>query len=396
MKKILLIEKNEDIRSNLAQVLELVNYEVFTAGDGVNGADLALRETPDMIICGSFLPLLEGYGLLQKIQNNPSTQNSRIIFFTPKSENGFSHNDGHFNGNGHSNGHSNGYSNGHSNGHSNGDILSHQQNGHSNGISHSDMNGHQSVEASDLSKILEKIELPDNIINGIKSNAIDAIKEEVQAPIMEIKGVVDIFDLLLKDRDVNYYKKKQVIFSEGNCSRNLYFIKKGKVKTYQTNDYGKQLVVDLYAENDFIGYIPLLENTNYTEAAEALEETELLVIPRGEFNNLLKNNPEIMRLFMNLLTKSVCEKKNQMIGLAYNSLRKKVAEALVIIYTKYKADQYANFAIDISRDNLAAIAGTATESLIRTLTEFKSEKLIDIENNCIKILNKTKLESLSN
>ena len=154
--------------------------------------------------------------------------------------------------------------------------------------------------------------------------------------------------ILYQQMVINYYKKKQVIFSEGNCSRNLYFIKKGKVKTYQTNDYGKQLVVDLYAENDFIGYIPLLENTNYTEAAEALEETELLVIPRGEFNNLIKTNPEIMRLFMNLLTKSVSEKKNQMIGLAYNSLRKKVAEALVIIYTKYKADQQANFTIDIS------------------------------------------------
>lgn len=376
MKKILLIEKDEDIRSNLAQVLELVNYEVFTASDGVNGADLALRETPDMIICGSFLPLLEGYGLLQKIQNNPSTQNARIIFFTPKSENG--------------------YSNGHSNGHMNDNSIFYNQHKPNNGAAHFNMNGQRTVEASGLSKILEKIELSDLSANNLKFNEIDTPKEEAQGPIMEVKEVVDVFDVLLKDRDINYYKKKQVIFSEGNCSRNLYFIKKGKVKTYQTNDYGKQLVVDLYAENDFIGYIPLLENTNYTEAAEALEETELLVIPRGEFNNLIKTNPEIMRLFMNLLTKSVSEKKNQMIGLAYNSLRKKVAEALVIIYTKYKADQQANFTIDISRDNLAAIAGTATESLIRTLTEFKSEKLIDIENNCIKILNKTKLESLSN
>ena len=154
--------------------------------------------------------------------------------------------------------------------------------------------------------------------------------------------------------------------------------------------------MDLYAENDFIGYIPLIENCNYTEIAEALEETELIVIPRGEFNQLIKTNQQVMNLFIHLLTKSVSEKKCQMIGLAYNSLRKKVADALVRINDKYNKEDAPGFRIDISRDNLAAIAGTATESLIRTLTDFKSEKLIDISNNCIKILNKKRLEDLSN
>ncbi len=216
---------------------------------------------------------------------------------------------------------------------------------------------------------------------------------EIAEPVTEVirlNGVEDVLEVLIKDRDILYYKKKQIIFSEGNCSRNLYFVKKGKVKIYQTNDIGKQLVVDLYAENDFIGYIPLIENSNYTEIAEALEETELIVIPRGEFNQLIKTNQQVMDLFIHLLSKSVCEKKLQMIGLAYNSLRKKVADALVRINDKYNKADLPEFRIDISRDNLAAIAGTATESLIRTLTDFKSEKLIDISNNCIKILNKKK------
>ena len=85
-----------------------------------------------------------------------------------------------------------------------------------------------------------------------------------------------------------------------------------------------------------------------------------------------------------------------MIGLAYNSLRKKVADALVRINDKYNKENAPEFRIDISRDNLAAIAGTATESLIRTLTDFRAEKLIDISNNCIQILNKKRLEDLSN
>ena len=96
MKKILLIEKDEDIRSNLAQVLELVDYEVFTAEDGHHAAELAKRETPDMIICGSLLPLLDGYGLFKELQSHPATQQSKVVFFTPK------HLNGHANSNGHS------------------------------------------------------------------------------------------------------------------------------------------------------------------------------------------------------------------------------------------------------------------------------------------------------
>lgn len=347
MRKILLIEKDEDIRSNLAQVLELVNYEVFTAEDGQHAAELAKRETPDMIICGSLLPLLDGYGLFQELQSHPATQHSKVVFFTPK----------HLNGHGKETMHP---------------IES--QNGHL----HS--NGHSPVIRQQFVFSQKPI---DNTL-------------EPTAEVIRLNGVEDVLDVLIKDRDILYYKKKQIIFSEGNCSRNLYFVKKGKVKIYQTNDIGKQLVVDLYAENDFIGYIPLIENSNYTEIAEALEETELIVIPRGEFNELIKTNQQVMNLFIHLLTKSVSEKKCQMIGLAYNSLRKKVADALVRINEKYNKEDAAEFRIDISRDNLAAIAGTATESLIRTLTDFRTEKLIDISNNCIKILNKKRLEDLSN
>jgi CRP/FNR family cyclic AMP-dependent transcriptional regulator len=85
-----------------------------------------------------------------------------------------------------------------------------------------------------------------------------------------------------------------------------------------------------------------------------------------------------------------------LLGLAYNSLRKKVADALIAIYRKYNATQNEGFTIDISRENLATIAGTATESLIRTLGDFKNEKLIEINDGSITILNEKKLENLVN
>ena len=83
-------------------------------------------------------------------------------------------------------------------------------------------------------------------------------------------------------------------------------------------------------------------------------------------------------------------------GLAYNSLRKKVADALVTVNDKYKVNNGTQFPIDISRDNLANIAGTAKESLIRTLSDFKDEKLIDITKGDIVILDEKKLRNMIN
>ena len=116
---------------------------------------------------------------------------------------------------------------------------------------------------------------------------------------------------------------------------------------------------------------------------------------KEDFEELVNNNKEVAQKFIRLLAKNVSEKENQLLGLAYNSLRKKVAEAIVKIQQKYKSvDEH--FVIDISRESLATIAGTATESLIRTLSDFKSEKMIDIQNGAIKILDAKKLASLLN
>jgi CRP/FNR family transcriptional regulator, cyclic AMP receptor protein len=112
---------------------------------------------------------------------------------------------------------------------------------------------------------------------------------------------------------------------------------------------------------------------------------------------LLNNNAEVVRKFIQLLANNISDKEEQLLKLAYNSLRRKVADALLLLQKKYGQDgDQQKFTIDISRDNLATIAGTATESLIRTLSDFKSEKLIDIQNGSIEILNEKKLTALLN
>lgn len=351
MKKILLIEDNDDIRENTAEILEMSNYRVFTAKDGKEGVEVALREIPDLIICDIMMPELDGYGVLHILQRNNDTRNTPFIFLTAKTERM--------------------------------DFRKGMELGADDYIT-KPFNGTELLNAAESR--LKKVDLLKEEFSGLKG----------LQDLMKASNGKDMLKELAGGRNVNKYKKKQLIFTEGNRPNCLFYVTKGKVKTSKTNDDGKGLVVGLYNEGDFLGHIALLENTNYKETAEALEETELAVIPREDFEVLINNSHEVSRKFIQLLASNISEKENQLLGLAYNSLRKKVADALIAIYKKYNATQNEGFTIDISRENLATIAGTATESLIRTLGDFKNEKLIEINDGSITILNEKKLENLVN
>jgi len=196
--------------------------------------------------------------------------------------------------------------------------------------------------------------------------------------------------LFIQDTNINKYKKKQVIYSEGEHPVQLFYIKKGIVKTFKCNAEGKELITGIYGEGECLGYVALLEDTLYKDKAVAVEYAELTSVSKDQFALLMETDRQIARKFITLLAHNISEKEQLLVGLAYNSLRKKVAEALILLSRKYKDS------IKISRDNLAAIAGTATESLIRTLGEFRQEKLIEISEGYITILNEGKLRTMLN
>jgi CRP-like cAMP-binding protein len=239
-----------------------------------------------------------------------------------------------------------------------------------------------------------------NAIEGRLKKA-ELLKDEMLSGIdgfnklLAVSGSKDALETLTTDRDINKYRKKQTIYNEGNRAARMFYIVKGKVKTYKTNEDGKELVVGLYSEGDFLGYLALLEGGSFKETAEAIEDSELAVIPKEDFDELMNSNPMVSHRFIQLLAKNVTDMENQLLGLAYNSLRKKVADALINLQKKFQKGTDP-FAINISRENLASIAGTATESLIRTLGDFRTEKLIDIKDGNIIVLNEKKLENLIN
>lgn len=353
MKTILLIEDNDDIRNNTAEILELSNYKVITAENGKVGVEKAIEYKPDLIICDIMMPVLDGYGVLHAIHKNEAIKNTPFIFLTAKTERG--------------------------------DFRKGMESGADDYIS-KPFSGTELLNAVDGR--LKKLEL-------LKQEFIPGL--EGLERLMQTSGGKDVLHTLTEDRNINKYKKKQTIYSEGNHPNRLYYVIKGKVKAFKCNEEGKELVTELYSPGDFIGYVALLEGAVYNDTAQAMEETELAVIPKEDFDELVSNNKEVAHNFMKLLAKNVSEKENQLLGIAYNSLRKKIADALLLLQKKYKVKDEPHFAININRESLANIAGTAKESLIRTLSDFRSEKLIDIEmDGSITILNQKKLEQLFN
>jgi CRP-like cAMP-binding protein/CheY-like chemotaxis protein len=352
MNKILLIEDNLEVRENTAEILELANYQVTTAENGKVGVEKALESTPDLIICDIMMPVLDGYGVLHLLNKNPILKNIPFIFLTAKAE-------------------------------------------------RSDFRKGMEMGADDyITKPFTDIELLNSIERRLRK--VELLKKEYAPDVdgvhafMKDIGHTDALKALSEDRNINHYRKKQLIYSEGNHPGRLYFVVKGKVKTFKSNDDGKELTIGLYKEGDFFGYVALLESSTYRETAEALEDTDIAVIPREDFESLINTNPEVSRRFIRILANNVTEKEDQLLGLAYNSLRKRVADSLITLQKKYSRPNQETFYIHISREDLANIAGTATESLIRTLSDFRNEKLIEIKDGFIYIVNEKKLASMLN
>ena len=352
MKKILLIEDNDDIRNNTAEILELSNYQVFLAANGKMGVELAIKHVPDLIICDIMMPVLDGYGVFHAVHKNEAIKNTPFIFLTALTERS--------------------------------DLRKGMELGADDYIT-KPFSGTELLNAVDSR--LKKLDL----LKKDLSAGLDGLQELMQAAVGS-----NYLMLFTEGRNINRYKKKQVIYSEGNHPNCLYYVIKGKVKVSISNDDGKELVTELFCPGDFLGYVALLEETVYRDNAKALEETELAVIPKKDFEELINNNKEVTHKFIRLLAKNISEKEKQLLGIAYNSLRKKVAEALLLLLKKFRQNGDQKFSIDLNRDILATIAGTAKESLIRTLGDFRNERLIDIEDGNIYIINQHKLEHLVN
>lgn len=347
--KIALIEDNDEMRENIQEILELADYEVLVAENGKRGVELIKAHHPDLILCDIMMPELDGYGVLHMVSKNPETAKIPFIFLTAKAEKE--------------------------------DFRKGMNMGADDYLT-KPFDDTQLLGA--IERRLERIEMFAKDFGNDENGFSDFLEN--------VSGLKEL-EKLRESRRTKKYNKKDAIYAEGDFPNFLYYINSGKVRTSKMNMDGKDFVTGLFKDNDFFGFMEMIKDDNYEESAFAMEDTELTLIPREDFLKLLFTSKEVSSQFIRMLAGSVTEKQEELLNLAYDTVRKRVADSLLKLNDKYKEENEDAFSISISRNDLAAIVGTATESVIRTLSEFKADGYIAIQGSTITILQPDKLKN---
>ncbi|MGB3152707.1 MAG: response regulator [Maribacter sp.] len=353
MIKILLIEDNEAVRENTAEILTLANYEVRTAEDGQKGIEKAKTFLPDLVVCDIMMPQMDGYDVLRNFAANPEMTNTPFIFLTAKTD-------------------------------------------------RADMRMGMNLGADDyLTKPFEDNELLDAIACRLKKH--DTLKKEITRNLKGIntflEEVAEYEDLegLTKNHSLRLYEKKEIIFWEGDNAHALYFIESGTIKTYKGTESGKELVTGMYGPGDFVGQLSLLNASGtYVENAVILEDAELCAIPKVDFLKLLYGNHVVAQKFISMVSNDLIDVQSHLVDMAFASVRQRAAKALLQLYKKGMIKDKPNGGMSIPREDFAGMIGTATETAIRTLSDFKDEGLITTDSGRrIIILDRDELEQVA-
>lgn len=352
-KTILIIEDSLEVRENMTGLLQLAGYQVLTASNGKEGVAAAQQCHPDLILCDIDMPILDGYGVLYLLGKHIETARIPLIFLTTKSE-------------------------------------------------HSEL--HRGVELGEDDYIVE----PHNVAELLKS---------IEARISKAVGNVGTIDHLnyrlnqtrnkeipwdemfkdIPDRRFKSLGKKEVVYSEGDICQGVYIVLKGKVKEYKSHDLGKDLILRVRGKGSLMAFVSLLQGDIHLDNAQALEPSEIMYVPRDSFFLFFESQPKMMLELIRLMSVSLVFERERAVTLAYSSVRKRTATALLRLKTKFhNGNPDVLFTMPISRDDLAAMVGTATESVIRTLSDFKEEGLIRIQGSAITIVNEDKLRRMKN
>lgn len=339
-KTVLVIEDNKNIRENIVEILELSGYKTLEAENGKKGFESAQKNPPDLIVCDIMMPEMDGYTLLHLLRKHKETEGIPFIFLTAKTE-------------------------------------------------RADFRKGMEMGADDfITKPFEDVELLNAVESRIKRNETHLKIQSVIAS--EPINIESVFNELGKPERLH---RKQVLYEEGKHPHFVYLVKSGKIKCVKVSDEGKELISEIVAENDFLGYIPILRSESYEETAIALHDSEVIALPKDDFLKLIFSDNRMAGLMIRNIAKNVREKEEKLLVMAYGNLRKRVAKSLVEFDEKFNHENKP-YTLEIKREELASYIGIATESLIRTISDFKSENLVDIKEGKIIIINKDKLKHL--
>lgn len=347
-KKVLIIEDNNDIRENVVEILELAGYQVYAAENGKIGVDLATKNIPDIILCDIMMPELDGYGVLYMLNKNPDTAAIPFIFLTAKAE-------------------------------------------------RVDLRKGMEMGADDyLTKPFDDMDLLNAIEVRLKkrdqqksyySHSLDRLGSLVS----KNNGLAEL-KKIIQERRSRLVKKNQIVYYEGDKGHGIYVVLDGKIKTTKMAEDGRELMTGIYSTDNYLGVQAMLSGEPYSDTATALEDSALVLIPRDQLEPLLNMFPDVAHEFIKLLASDIREKEDQLLQLAYHSVRKRMAEAILRLHKQGSTSE----TLKIAREDLASLAGIATETVSRTLSDFKDEGLIEKKGSTITVLAADKLAKMKN
>ncbi|GAA5222394.1 response regulator [Membranihabitans marinus] len=329
--RVLIIEDNFEVRDNIGEILELAGYNVLLAANGKQGVAMALEHHPHLILCDVMMPELDGFGVVKILNNSEVTRDIPLIFLTAKAEKR--------------------------------DFRKGMSLGAVDYI----------TKPFDDSELLRAIELRIKMANTSKvqsrpqfSNG-EKLRSDIQS--------------FIEDKELRLFAAKEYLYRENAYVHNVYYIESGKIKISKTNEMGKTLIVQLASRRNFVGQFDAFRGRPYIADAISLTPVSVRIINKEEFLDFVQSNDQLMSYFNQLMMEEYSQSYNRLLEQAYESVRKKVASSLMALY-----DLYSPSAIDVSREDIADLAGTAKETTIRTLSEFKTDGLIRIQGSEINIL----------
>jgi CheY-like chemotaxis protein/CRP-like cAMP-binding protein len=340
MTKVLLIEDDKVLRENTAELLELSDFDVITAPNGKSGLKSININNPDIIVCDIMMPELNGYEVLKEVTKNDRTKYIPFIFLSAKTE-------------------------------------------------HQDVRKGMNLGADDY---ITKPFTEDELISAVRSRLakVRILKEKEENNVnnySERDELINLNDLknFFDDYGEEFkFAKDDIIYREGDHSNFIYLITKGAVKCHKLDSSGKELATSLYKEDDLFGYTSFTHNLPHRETATALKDTMLVGLSVLQLSDILKNNNKLAIALIDHLTDDLSHIKDQLLEMAYSSVNKKTATT--ILEFAEKINRRPKDPIKISRNDLASVAGIATETFIRTLTNFKNQGLIKSEGRNIVVL----------
>ena len=204
--------------------------------------------------------------------------------------------------------------------------------------------------------------------------------------------------MLTTNKTEQLYKKGETVFREGQYAAGIFYVTDGKVKKYKVDQAGREQIIYVANTGELIGYHAILAEDRYPDSAAALEESTIAFIPKEDFLATLQQSPVLNSRLLKTLSHEFAVLANSLTLFAQKSVRERLALQLIVVREKYKVNFQPGMPVEInmSRDDLANLVGTARENVVRVLTEFKEDGIVETKGRKIIVHDVRKLIDIAN